>query len=61
MTNYEIISLCTYFRSLAEEQYQACAKGVGGFGRSEGTAGSGAPHYYVPPQIFRLWHMPEEW
>ena len=29
------------------------------FGRSEGAAGSGgAPHYYVPPQIFRLWHMP---
>ena len=29
------------------------------FGRSEGTAGSGGePHYYVPPQIFRLWHMP---
>ena len=23
------------------------------FGRSEG-----APHYYVPPQIFRLWTMP---
>ena len=22
-------------------------------------AGGGAPHYYVPPQIFRLWHMPE--
>ena len=21
-------------------------------------AGGGAPHYYVPPQIFRLWHMP---
>ena len=30
------------------------------FGRSEGAAGSGgAPHYYVPPQIFRLWTMPE--
>ena len=29
------------------------------FGRSEGAAGSGgAPHYYVPPQIFRLWTMP---
>ena len=22
-------------------------------------AGGGAPHYYVPPQIFRLWTMPE--
>ena len=21
-------------------------------------AGGGAPHYCVPPQIFRLWHMP---
>ena len=32
-----------------------------GFGRSEGAAGSGsAPHYYVPPQIFRLWTMPGE-
>ena len=19
----------------------------------------GAPHYYMPPQIFRLWHVPE--
>ena len=29
-------------------------------GRSEGAAGSGgAPHYYVPPQIFRLWTMPD--
>ena len=29
------------------------------FDRSEGAAGSGgAPHYYVPPQIFRLWTMP---
>ena len=29
------------------------------FGRSEGAAGSGgAPHYYVPPQIFSLWTMP---
>ena len=29
------------------------------FGRSEGVAGSGgAPHYFMPPQIFRLWHMP---
>ena len=31
------------------------------FGISEGAAGSGgAPHYYVPPQIFRLWTMPED-
>ena len=31
----------------------------GDFGRSEGAAGSGgAPHYYVPPQIFRLCTMP---
>ena len=36
------------------------AGGAGGarappdFGKSEG-----AQHYYVPPQIFRLWHMPE--
>ena len=22
-------------------------------------AGGGSPHYYVPPQIFRLWHVPE--
>ena len=30
------------------------------FGISEGPAGSGgAPHYYVTPQIFRLWHMPD--
>ena len=39
------------------------SKGEGGppdFGRSEGAAGSGgAPHYYTPPQIFRLWHMPD--
>ena len=35
------------------------AGGAPDFGRSEGAAGSGgAPHYYVPPQIFRLLHMP---
>ena len=26
------------------------------FGRSEGAAGS--PLYFMPPQIFRLWHIP---
>ena len=41
-----------------------CAMAHPDFGRSEGAAGSGgAPHYYVPPQIFRLWTMPaiHEW
>ena len=32
------------------------------FCRSEGAAGSGsAPHYFTPPQIFRLWHMPAQY
>ena len=42
------------------------SRGAGGgscppdFGRSEGADGSGggAPHYYLPPQIFRLCDMP---
>ena len=47
--------------------YQACAKGGGQGGHvppqiltdQKAPPGSGgAPHYYVPPQIFRLWHMP---
>ena len=49
---------------------QACAKGGGAggarappdFGRSEGAAGSGgAPPYFVPPQILRLWHTPAKY
>ena len=30
------------------------------FGRLEGAAGSsGAPPYFMPSQILRLWHMPD--
>ena len=36
---------------------QACAKG--GADQKAPPAGGDAPHYCVPPQIFRLWHMPE--
>ena len=59
--------LANYFKHKTMHKMQAWSKGGGrggttppDFGRSEGAAGSGgAPHYYVPPQIFRLWTMPE--
>ena len=35
---------------------QACAKG--GADQMAPQGSGSAPHYYLPPQIFRLWHMP---
>ena len=58
--------ICELFLFLNQHQVQACRKGGAGgqlppqiLEDQKALPGSGgAPHYYLPPQIFRLCNMP---